>query len=80
MPTRVKSHMMTTRSGKRVRVKSFIRRGPEHSAKWKRCIDAVEKSNRRRGTKYSPYAVCTASIGRGSYRPLTQPRTGRRYR
>lgn len=38
--------------------------------KAQRCHKHVEDQNRRRGTSYNPYAVCTTSIGyTGSYKP-----------
>jgi len=35
-----------------------------HTAKWHRCVDKVSASSKG----VSPYAVCTASIGSGSFK------------
>ena len=63
MPSRVKAHL-ATRAGRRYRVRSFTRYGPEHSAKWKRLV----RDLKRQGNVKSPEAVATATLGyEGTY-------------
>jgi hypothetical protein len=64
MPTRVKSHWSHTSKGKRVRVRSFVRFGPEHTAKWKRLVVDL----RKRGNVKSPEAVATSVLGKASFK------------
>jgi hypothetical protein len=72
MPSRVKAHF-ATRAGKRYRVRSFTRYGPEHTAKWKRMVAAIKRGDRKRGLPsesyvYSPEAVATMRLGfKGTY-------------
>ena len=79
MPTVVRAHR--ARRGKtRYRVRAYVRTGPEHTGAWKRCVRGVGAENRRRKTDYNPFAVCSASIGRGGTVFITQPHTARKAR
>lgn len=65
MPTRVRAHTSHTRYGKRMRVRSYVRYGPEHTAKWKRLVRHLK----HRGDVKNPEAVATAALGpRGTFR------------
>lgn len=59
MPTRVRSHI-ARRGRTRYRVRSYVRYGPEHTAKWKRLVSEL----RRKGGVASPEAVATKVLGR----------------
>jgi len=44
-------------------VKTRINEDKVHTKKWDRCVKAVEKQNKEKGTSYTPEAVCTKSVG-----------------
>jgi hypothetical protein len=63
MPTRVKSHL-AHRGRKTYRVKSYVRYGPEHTAKFKRTVAAIEK----KGGAVNAYAVASARLGKKAFK------------
>jgi hypothetical protein len=76
MPSPVKAHL-ATRAGRRYRVRSFTRYGPEHSAKWKRLV----RDLKRQGNVKSPEAVATAVLGfKGTYPKSEQRKILREHR
>jgi len=71
MPTRVKRH--EARRGRTVyQVKTYVRKGPEHSARWKRMVAAIRKNLGRRSSSYSPEAIATFNLGMASYTKAEQ--------
>lgn len=48
----------------------------KHSARFERCVRHLKASNRKRRTKYNPYAVCTKSTGGRMRRRVRRRRGG----
>ena len=76
MPTKVRRHYSHTRGGKRTVVRSYVRTGPEHSARWRELVAEI----REKGYASSPEAVATKILGDRSFTSKERRKLARKHK